>query len=61
MSGEDLDLLKNAGKLVLTVDYASKPNNVRDAYAKSRANGYVPFATVRDLDMLTINAGFEPD
>ena len=56
-----LDVFKNAGKLVLTVDYAGTPANVADAYARSRARGYVPFVTTRDLDQLTINPGFEPD
>jgi TolB protein len=56
-----LDLFKNAGKLVLTVDYASTPAYIDDAYAKSLAKGYVPFVTVRDLDQLTINPGHEPD
>ena len=56
-----LDLFKNAGKLVLTVDYATTPAHVDDAYAKSLAKGYVPFCTVRDLDQLTINPGHEPD
>ncbi|MCZ7568566.1 MAG: endo alpha-1,4 polygalactosaminidase [Ardenticatenaceae bacterium] len=56
-----LDLFKDAGKLVLTVDYATTPARVDDAYTKSQARGYVPFATVRDLDRLTINTGHEPD
>ena len=56
-----LDLFKNGGKLVLTVDYATTPARVDDAYAKSLAQGYVPFVTVRDLDQLTINPGHEPD
>jgi cysteinyl-tRNA synthetase len=56
-----LDLFKNDGKLVLTVDYATTPAHVDDAYAKSLAQGYVPFVTVRDLDQLTINPGHEPD
>ena len=55
-----LDLFKNAGKLVLTVDYATTPAHVDDAYAKSQAKGYVPFVTVRDLDQLMINPGHEP-
>ena len=58
---EVLDLFRNAGKLVLTVDYATTPAHVDDAYAKSQAKGYVPFATVRGLDQLTINPGHEPD
>jgi cysteinyl-tRNA synthetase len=54
-----LDLFKNAGKLVLTVDYTW--SHVDDAYTKSQTKGYVPFCTVRDLDQLTINIGHEPD
>ena len=50
-----------AGKLVLTVDYATRQAHIGDAYAKSRAKGYVPFVTVRDLDQLTINPDHEPD
>ena len=57
----DLDLFTSAGKLVLTVDYATTPAHVDDAYAKSQARGYVPFVTVRDLDQLTVNPGHEPD
>jgi len=56
-----LDLFKAAGKLVLTIDYASTPTHVDDAYAKSQAKGYVPFVTVRDLDELIVNPGHEPD
>jgi len=56
-----LDLFKNACKLVLTVDYATTPAHVDDAYAKSQAKGYVPFCTVRDLDQLTVNPGHGPD
>ncbi len=56
-----LDLFKNAGKLVLTVDYATTKEHVDYAYAKSLVKGYVPFVTVRDLDQLTINPGHEPD
>lgn len=56
-----LNSFKEAGKLVLTVDYATTPARVDDAYFKSEARGYVPFVTVRDLDRLTINPGHEPD
>ena len=58
---EHLDMFKNSGKLVLTLDYATIPAHVDDAYAKSQAQGYVPFCTVRELDQLTINPGHEPD
>ena len=56
-----LDVFKNAGKLVLTIDYATTQSHIDDAYAKSQAKGYVPFVTVRALDQLTINPGHEPD
>ncbi len=56
-----LDVYKAAGKLVLTVDYATTPARVDDAYARSEARGYVPFVTVRDLDQLIVNPGHEPD
>ncbi len=56
-----LDLYKAAGKPVFTTDYATTPAHVDDAYAKSLAQGYVPFVTVRDLDQLTVNPGHEPD
>jgi cysteinyl-tRNA synthetase len=56
-----LDVFKSAGKLVLTVDYATTPAHVDDAYAKSQAKGYVPLVTVRDLDQSTVNPGHEPD
>ena len=57
----NLDLFRYAGKCVLTVDYATTPAHIDDAYAKSQAKGYIPFVTVRDLDQLTINPGHEPD
>jgi cysteinyl-tRNA synthetase len=56
-----LDQWRDAGKLVLTVDYATTSAHVDDAYARSLAKGYVPFVTVRDLDQLVINPGHEPD
>ncbi len=56
-----LDLFKTAGKLVLTVDYATTPDQVDDAYTRSQAKGYVPLVTVRDLDRLIVNAGHRPD
>ncbi len=56
-----LDVARAAGKLALTVDYASTLSHVDDAYARSQANGYVPYVTVRDLSELIIHPGHEPD
>ena len=41
-----------AGKLVLTVDYATRANNVEAANAQSRASGFVPCVTTVELDRL---------
>jgi cysteinyl-tRNA synthetase len=56
----NLDLFVQAGKTVLATAYTTDPTQIDDQYARARARGYVPFATVRDLDQLTINAGHEP-
>lgn len=45
--------IKAAGKLVLTVDYATQPENVRAAYTQSRAEGFVPYVTTVELDRLS--------
>jgi len=55
-----LDAFLAASVLVLTIDYAETPSHIDDAYARSRANGYVPFVTTRDLDELIVNAGHDP-
>lgn len=57
----NLDVFRQAGQLVLGIDYVTQPNLIDDFYAKARAQGYVPYATVRDLDSLTINPGHAPD
>lgn len=44
--------IKRAGKLVLGVDYAKKPECIADAYAKQRAIGFVPYVTVVQLDVV---------
>jgi cysteinyl-tRNA synthetase len=51
---------RRAGKLVLTVDYTSKPDQIADAYRRSLANDFVPYVADRALGRLRINAGFEP-
>lgn len=56
-----LDIFKNAGKLILVTDYVTQPPLIDDFYSKAQNKSYVPYATVRDLDQLTINPGHEPD
>lgn len=45
--------IKKAGKLVLGVDYAKKPKNVASAYARQRAIGFVPYVSVRELNVVS--------
>jgi len=56
-----LDQWVAAGKLVLTTDYTSRPEQIADAYRRSLAHGYVPYVADRSLGRLRINEGFEPD
>ncbi len=58
---QNLDVFRSAGKLVLVVDYVTQITKVDDFYQKALAKDYVPYATQRTLDVLTINAGHEPD
>jgi cysteinyl-tRNA synthetase, unknown class len=57
----NLDTFREAGKVVLVIDYVTQSSLIDDFYAKAAAKGYVPYATTRDLDTLTVNAGHEPD
>jgi cysteinyl-tRNA synthetase, unknown class len=56
-----LDQWVAADKLVLTIDYTARPEQIADAYFRSHARGYVPYVTDRSLGRLRINPGFEPD
>lgn len=68
-----LDLFKNAGKLVFTIDYPfscsedepcfheKTTKKIDKAYQKSENKGYIPYCTVRNLNYLTINPGHQPD
>lgn len=56
-----LDRYVAAGKLVLTVDYTRRPEQIADAYQRARQRGYVPYVTVRDLNRMTINRGYDPE
>lgn len=48
----NLALFRDAGKLVLVVDYVTRPRRVGAFVRRARAHGFVPYATVRDLDRL---------
>ena len=56
-----LDRFVSAGKVVLSVDYVQDPDKVADFYERAGARGYIPYASVRELDRLIVNEGFEPD
>jgi cysteinyl-tRNA synthetase len=56
-----LDQWVAAGKLVLTIDYTARPEQIADAYFRAHARGYIPYVTDRSLGRMRINPGFEPD
>ena len=56
-----LDRFKEAGKPVLVTDYVTERPRIDAFYQKAHSHGYVPYATRRDLDVLTINRGHAPD
>ena len=56
-----LDQWVTAGKLVLTIDYTGKAEQIADAYSRAHAHGYIPYVTDRSLGRLRINPGFEPN
>lgn len=56
-----LDLFRDAGGIVLTVDYCDESANIDYAYQRSSGRGYVPYCTTVDLDELRVNPGHEPD
>lgn len=57
----NLDIFRQSGKLVMVTDYVTRSELIDDFYSKAENKGYIPYATVRDLDRLTINPGHEPD
>lgn len=58
---DSLESFRDAGKLVLAVDYLTDEDKIDDFYDSAATAGYVPYATVRDLDALTLNDGHEPE
>jgi cysteinyl-tRNA synthetase len=55
-----LDLVRAAGKPVLSIDYVRKQANIDRFYSVAEAKGYTPYATVRGLDQLVINLHHSP-
>jgi cysteinyl-tRNA synthetase len=57
----NLDVILRAGRTVLVTDYVTQPALIDDFYDRTIKKGYIPYATVRDLDTLTANPGHAPD
>ncbi len=55
-----LDQILCEGKLVMTVDYCSGQSRIDHVYSSSSALGWVPYVTVVDLGLMTVNTGHEP-
>lgn len=49
---EMLDTMVDSGKVVLSVEYLTDPGPVDQYYSLALARGFVPLATVRELDQL---------
>ena len=56
-----LDAARAAGKIVMIVDYATNGSIVEALYARTVARGFLAHAPPRDLDVLRVNSGHEPD
>lgn len=50
----DTRALRAAGKFVLAVDYATRPDNVRAACAEYARNGFIGYVTTVDLDLISL-------
>ncbi len=48
------------GNLILAIDYANQQGNITDAYSQARTVGFVPYASVRSLNILRVNPGLDP-
>ncbi|MEU7872134.1 endo alpha-1,4 polygalactosaminidase [Dactylosporangium sp. NPDC049140] len=53
----DARALRDAGKLVLAVDYARRPAAVRDACTRYRTEGFLGTVTTRELDRVAAPCG----
>lgn len=56
-----LDQFRDGGKKVLSIDYLTKKKKVKQYYTVARNRGYIPYATVRDLDRFIVNKAYPPD
>lgn len=56
-----LDQFIDAGKTVLAIDYVQDEAKIDDFYERAADLHYIPYASSRDLDSLSVNPGHEPD
>ncbi len=52
---DHLKILSRMGKPVMVVDYPEQAEHIEDFYNRARADGFVPYRTVKELDSLVIN------
>jgi cysteinyl-tRNA synthetase len=57
----ELSFWRAAGKKVFSIDYVTQPATIAAFFARALGVGFVPYASVRELDVLTITPGHEPD
>lgn len=55
-----LSRARAAGRTVVAIEYVDAPDQVATAYRRLRELGFVPYASVRALDRMTINPGLDP-
>ncbi len=51
---------KSAGKKILVVEYVSHQGGVAETYSRAKKEGFVPYASRRNLDRLVVNEGHDP-
>lgn len=58
---ENLEEFVARGKTVLAVDYLTESSKIDDFYERALDNSYIPYCSIRELDVLTVNDGHEPE
>ena len=56
-----LDDFQTAGKFVLEVEYCTIPRYINNVYFYAKESGYICYVGPRDLSIVQINKGYEPD
>lgn len=56
-----LQMVLDADKPVLLVEYAERRNTIEQIYDKGTAAGLIPYVSVRALDRMVVNAGLDPE